>query len=79
MELLEDRRGRVTGELVQSEADFIRMMQMVQKGGAADFEYISIGTLVGRVDQFYQAERVGWVDVPSQPEFKGEWVLFLGI
>ena len=60
-----------------SESNFVQMIHMVQENGAVDI--LSFDLQVDLVDrnEGCQAKRVGWLDVPWQPEFRGEWRLDL--
>jgi len=58
-----------------SRSEFAQMIQAVQKSGAT--ELWSFELRVDLVDRHEgcQAMRIGWLDVPWQPEFRGEWRL----
>ena len=64
-------------KVLWARSDFVQMIHTVQENGAADLG--SLDLQVGLVDRHegFQATRVGWLDVPWQPEFRGEWRLDL--
>ena len=65
-----------------SRGDFVQMVQRVQENGAAglwSFElnaavpFRQEGPMVTCRKGGCEATRVGWLDVPWQPELRGEW------
>jgi hypothetical protein len=56
-----------------SRDDLVDMIATIQESGADGLRNFQIvGYLMGRHEGF-TAERVGWLDVASQPKLKGEW------
>ena len=53
--------------------DFICMIQTVQENGAADLWDFAFSVYLPGRPQIFEAGRVAWLDVPSQPTLKGEW------
>ena len=60
-------------KVMWSRSDFVQMIQTVQESGAADLLSFELQVNVGGRNGGCRARRVGWLDVPSQPKFKGEW------
>jgi len=60
-----------------SRSDFVQMIHMVQENGAADLGSFELQVDLADRNEGFQAMRVGWLDVPWQPEFRGEWRLDL--
>ena len=60
-------------KVMWSSNDFVQMIQTVQEGGAADLLSFELQVDVQDRSGGCRARRVGWLDVPSQPKFKGEW------
>ena len=65
------------GKVLWSRSNFVQMIHTVQENGAADLGSFELH--VSLIDRLVgcQATRVGWLDVPWQPEFRGEWRLDL--
>ena len=57
-------------EALQSRPDYVRMIQTIQGHGTANiwYFYISLGGMSA-----CEAVRIGWLDIPTQPEGRGEW------
>jgi len=62
-------------KVLWSRSDFVSMIQAVQERGAANLWSFELQVDLRRRTKGYQAMRVGWLDVPWQPDFKGEWRL----
>ena len=60
-------------KVMWSKSDFVQMIQTVQESGAADLLSFELEVDVQGSNGGCRAKRVGWLDVPSQPYFKGEW------
>ena len=60
-------------KVMWSRSDFVQMIQTVQESGAADLLSFELEVDVQGRNEGCRARRVGWLDVPSQPKFKGEW------
>ena len=71
---LNEHRGASPSSIpLQPRAEFVQMIQMVQGGGATNLWYFCFMSDVSGKCKGCEAVRIGWLDVPSQPELKGEW------
>ena len=60
-------------KVMWSRSDFVQMIQTVQENGAVDLSSFELQVNVEDRHGGCRAERVGWLDVPRQPNLKGEW------
>ena len=49
------------------------MVRRVQENGAASLWSFELVVLVSFLKEGCEATRVGWLDVPQQPNLRGEW------
>ena len=60
-------------KVMWSRSDFVQMIQTVQENGAADLSSFGPQVYMQGGHGGCLARRVGWLDVPRQPNLKGEW------
>lgn len=58
-------------------ADLVDMIATIQEGGARDLWRYEIEAYMIAREEKGIAERIGWLDVPSQPRLKGDWTISL--
>ena len=56
-----------------SRDDYVYMIAIIQEGGAGDLWSFNIEGHSMGWQEGCLAERIGWLDIASQPELKGEW------